>query len=503
MNTLAAAWDWLTDPAHWPGDDGIGHRLLQHLLLTVVCLLLSCLIALPVALVLGHLGKGGALAVNISNVGRAVPTFAVLVLLLLTPVGRWGEGPTVVALVLFAVPPLLTNAYVGMREVDRGVVQAARGMGMTGRQLLFRVELPLSLPLLLNGVRLAAVQLVATATIAALAGGGGLGRIITAGFNLASTPQVVAGALLVAALALLTVGACATGPSLENRGQVTAPPGDSRHLTVGSAGFTESDLLAQLYARLLDQAGYRTSVLTVANRELYEPALEAGQIDVVPEYAATFADWLAAKTHGADAPPAGAPDLGTTMRALRGLTAPRGLTVLPPGRAVDQNAFAVTAAYARRYRLRTLSDLGASGLEVRLAAGDECVRRPYCAPGLRQVYGIDITGVDPKGVGTTQAKRAVQSGRDQMVLTTTTDATLDSFGLVLLTDDKRLQNADYVVPVVNRARAGGAGVAKALGRLNDVLTTGDLAAMNRQVDSWRRLPADVARAYLRDKGLLK
>ncbi|MFJ6739486.1 ABC transporter permease [Streptomyces sp. NPDC091279] len=203
MTTLTDAWHWLTDPAHWSGDDGIGHRLVQHLVLTVVCLLISCLIALPVALVLGHLGKGGALAVNLSNIGRAVPTFAVLVLLLLTPVGSWGEGPTVVALVLFAVPPLLTNAYVGMREVDRGIVQAARGMGMTGRQLLFRVELPLALPLIMNGVRIAAVQLVATATIAALAGGGGLGRIITAGFNLASTPQVVAGAVLVAAFALL------------------------------------------------------------------------------------------------------------------------------------------------------------------------------------------------------------------------------------------------------------------------------------------------------------
>lgn len=206
MTTLTDAWDWLTDSAHWAGDDGIWHRLTQHLVLTVVCLLISCLIALPIALVLGHLGKGGALAVNISNVGRAVPTFAVLVLLLLTPIGDWGEGPTVVALVLFAVPPLLTNAYVGMRGVDRGVVQAARGMGMTGRQMLWRVEAPLALPLIMSGVRIAAVQLVATATIAALAGGGGLGRIITAGFNLASTPQVVAGAVLVAVFALLVEG---------------------------------------------------------------------------------------------------------------------------------------------------------------------------------------------------------------------------------------------------------------------------------------------------------
>jgi len=206
VNTLTDAWTWLTTSAHWHGQDGIWTRLGQHLYLTVVCLLISCLIALPVALFLGHIGRGGALAVNISNVGRAVPTFAVLVLLLLTPVGRWGEGPTIVALVLFAVPPLLTNAYVGMREVDQDVVRAARGMGMTGPQLLLRVEVPLALPLILTGVRIAAVQLVATATIAALAGGGGLGRIITAGFNLASTAQVVAGAVLVAAFALIVEG---------------------------------------------------------------------------------------------------------------------------------------------------------------------------------------------------------------------------------------------------------------------------------------------------------
>ncbi|MFJ4927140.1 ABC transporter substrate-binding protein [Streptomyces sp. NPDC088736] len=307
-----------------------------------------------------------------------------------------------------------------------------------------------------------------------------------------------------AALAgMLLLAGCATGPSLENRDAVTAPPGDSRHLTVGSAGFTESDLLAQMYSLLLRQAGYRTSMLTVANRELYEPALESGQIDVVPEYAATFADWLDAKAHGPDAPPVGSPDLTATMKALRSLAAPRGLTVLAPGRAVDQNAFAVTGAYARQHRLKTLSDLGASGLKVRLAAGDECVKRPYCEPGLRKTYGIDVTAVDPKGVGTTQAKKAVQSGRDQMVLTTTTDATLGEFGLVLLADDKHLQNADYIVPVVNRSRAGSERVTKALGALNGVLTTADLAAMNQQVDSWRRLPEDVARTYLKEKGLLK
>ncbi|MFE3646356.1 ABC transporter substrate-binding protein [Streptomyces sp. NPDC059152] len=307
---------------------------------------------------------------------------------------------------------------------------------------------------------------------------------------------------LTALVASVGLVSCTGGPSLEHRGAVTASPGDSRDLAIGSAGFTESELLAQMYAALLGRAGYRTHVLTVGNRELYEPALEAGQIDVVPEYAATFADWLNAKVHGPQAAPVASPDLDATMAALRRLATPRGLTVLPAGRAVDQNAFAVRASYAAEHHLRTLSDLGRAKLPVRLAAGDECVQRPFCAPGLRKTYGIDITAVDPKGVGTTPAKQAVQNGQDQMVLTTSTDATLDQFGLVVLTDDRKLQNADYVVPVVNRARAGGARPAAALNGLNRVLTTEDLAHLNEQVDSWRRLPADVAHNYLVSKGLL-
>jgi osmoprotectant transport system permease protein len=203
MNAVPQAWAWLTTRADWAGGDGISHRLGEHLYLTVVCLAIACALALPVALVLGHLGRGGALAINISNVGRAVPTFAVLVLLVLSPLGRDGQWPTVIALVLFAIPPVLTNAYVGMREVDRDVVESARGMGMTGSQLLLRVELPLAFPLIMTGVRTAAVQVVATATLAALPGGGGLGRLITAGFAQQHTYQVVGGALLVAALALL------------------------------------------------------------------------------------------------------------------------------------------------------------------------------------------------------------------------------------------------------------------------------------------------------------
>jgi osmoprotectant transport system permease protein len=210
MDAFGAALDWLADPVHWRGDSGIPTLLLQHVLLTVTSLAVAVLVALPVALWLGHLGKGGALAINISNIGRAIPTFAVLILLAVGFVGSGVFGPfgrtglaTLIALVVFALPPIVTNAYVGMREVDRDTVEAARGMGMRGGQLFWTVELPLAVPLILTGLRLAVVQVWATATLAALVDGPGLGNIIVEGFGLQDPAQVLAGALVVAGLALL------------------------------------------------------------------------------------------------------------------------------------------------------------------------------------------------------------------------------------------------------------------------------------------------------------
>ena len=195
---------WFGDPAHWQGPDGIPVRTFEHVWLSVAAVLIACVVAIPIGLLLGHFGKGGVIAVQVSNIGRAVPTYAALVLLALAP-APFGLNitSTLTALVLFALPPLLTNTYVGMREVDRGAVDAALGMGMNGWQLLRRVELPLATPLIMTGIRLAAVQVVATATIAALVAGPGLGAIITNGFGRQDLPQLIAGALLVAVLALL------------------------------------------------------------------------------------------------------------------------------------------------------------------------------------------------------------------------------------------------------------------------------------------------------------
>ena len=213
---IGDAFSYLTNGANWRGSQGMLVYLGQQLLLTVTALLIAMLLVLPLALVLGHLGKGGFLAINVSNIGRAIPTFAVLILLSVGPLGTSELGPygraglaTLVALTLFALPPIITNSYVGMREVDKGTVEAARGMGMKGRQLLFLVELPLAMPLILTGLRLALVQVWATATIAALVAGPGLGNIITDGFYRSDYGKGLAGAIVVAAVALVLEGTAA------------------------------------------------------------------------------------------------------------------------------------------------------------------------------------------------------------------------------------------------------------------------------------------------------
>ncbi|WP_414168337.1 ABC transporter substrate-binding protein [Streptoverticillium reticulum] len=306
----------------------------------------------------------------------------------------------------------------------------------------------------------------------------------------------------IAAVALTAGLAACGGNSLEKSGEGGSSGGGSGSLVIGSASFTESKVLAEIYAGLLKDAGYSTSIKTVDARELYEPALEKGQVDVVPEYAATLAEFLNKKQNGKDAPAVASPDADATVKALRKLAEPRGLKVLDPGRAVDQNAFAVTAEFAEKHHLKTLSDLGKSGEAVRIAAGDECSQRPFCRPGLEKTYGIKVTGIDPLEVGSTQAKQAVKDGKDQLLLTTTTDATLKQFGLVLLADDKKLQNSDNVLPVVNNRKAGSQKIEEALAKLTRVLTTADLTELNKKVDAERLKPADVAAKYLKDKGLV-
>ena len=234
MNLLGDAIRYLNDPFNWTRTNGILDLLVQHLRISVIAVLVAMVIGIPVGALMGHTGRGGGFTVALSNVSRAIPTLALLTVFAVTPIG-FGPRATTIALAIFAIPPVLTNTYVGFRGVDRDVVEAAQAMGMTERQVLLRAELPLAVPLLMTGVRTAAVQVVATATLAALVAGGGLGRIITLGFRQQDYGAVLAGAILVALLAVATELTLASVSWAVTPGPRRGSPGKVRTRPTGSA----------------------------------------------------------------------------------------------------------------------------------------------------------------------------------------------------------------------------------------------------------------------------
>lgn len=206
---------FLTDPANWTGTTGIPNRLQEHLLISGLSVLVAVLIAIPIGLYIGHTNRGSGVAINLANIGRAVPSFAMMVIpvpltLTLAPILGYEPNfglvflPPFLAMTFLAIPPLLVATYAGLRSVDRELIEAGRGMGLRERQILARIEVPIASSIIIGGLRTATLQVIATATIAAILGGGGLGRFIFDGLNqgLAGRPSIYAGAILVAVLAV-------------------------------------------------------------------------------------------------------------------------------------------------------------------------------------------------------------------------------------------------------------------------------------------------------------
>lgn len=207
MTFLLSVGAWLSEPSHWQGADGIPTRLGEHVWISGLAVGIAALATVPLGLYLGHTGRGAFAAVNVANIGRALPSLAILalalplVLALGLGLGFW---PTLVAMVPLAIPPILTNTFTGIRGADRDIVEAARGMGMSELQVLAAAEVPDALPVIFAGLRVASVNVIATATLGALVAGGGLGRYIIDGFALQDYERLFAGALLVALLAIGT-----------------------------------------------------------------------------------------------------------------------------------------------------------------------------------------------------------------------------------------------------------------------------------------------------------
>jgi osmoprotectant transport system permease protein len=214
MNLVEAMVVWLTDPEHWLGAAGVPNRLLEHVVLSGAALAIAAAIAGPVGIYVGHTGRGVTLSANAANIGRALPSLAVIAIVLPITAAFDNQAgfkvyPTLIAMVVLAIPPILVNTQTGVREVDRDLVEAGRAMGMRPGQVIRGLELPLAAPAIVTGLRSAAVQVIATATLGAIFGGGGLGRYLVEGIAQRNVGMTFAGVILVAVLALAAEGAFA------------------------------------------------------------------------------------------------------------------------------------------------------------------------------------------------------------------------------------------------------------------------------------------------------
>lgn len=209
MDVISETIAWLADPAHWQGPDGIPNRTAEHVLISGLSLAIALLIALPVGIWVGHTGRLTSVAVNAANLGRAMPSIAIIAIVLpittaIDPQAGFRFYPTLIAMVILAVPPILVNAYAGISGVEKELVEAARGMGMRERETLLNVEIPVAIPVIVAGIRLAAVQVVATATLGAIFAFGGFGRYLVDGIAQNDDPMIFGGVALVAGLAIAT-----------------------------------------------------------------------------------------------------------------------------------------------------------------------------------------------------------------------------------------------------------------------------------------------------------
>jgi osmoprotectant transport system substrate-binding protein len=314
----------------------------------------------------------------------------------------------------------------------------------------------------------------------------------------------LAGRSLAGAAALLVLTACGGGGNAFD-GSSSSAGTSAKTIVIGGGAFTEARIMQQMYAALLQDAGLTTEVKN-ADRPIYTKALQSGEIDVVPDYVGSTLNTLYNNANPSNKAPVSTSDVQASLAKLREVGKPVGLGALEPAQASDQNAFYVTKKFAvANGGVGTLSDLSALGKKLTLGAPGDCAApsQPFCITGLTKTYGLRLTLADQYEFGSVKLREDVSKGVVDVGESGTTDGTLEANGMVVLVDDKKLQPAENLVPVVNLKDTTDPRIAAALNKLAPVLTTEDLRALNTKVDAERSKPEDVAREYLKAKGLIR
>ena len=473
----------------------------QHVLLVVLSTSIAIAIGVPAGIAAVHRPRIGRPFAGLASITQTIPSLALLGFLLPLPlVGGVGPRVAVVALILYALLPVLRATVAGLKTIDPSVLEAGVAMGMTPRQLLWIVELPLALPAIVAGIRVATVITIGTATIAAAVGAGGLGEYIFRGLSMVDATVILAGAIPAAALALaadgalswlerrlssrrsgrsslplLVVGSACLLAGLVVAGRATSGPDT---IVVGSKNFTEQVLLGELLAQTLERSGVRvTRKLNLGGTFICDRAIRAGDIDVYVEYTGTA---LAAILHDEVGR-----DPAVVLARTRELYARNGLSVLPPLGFNNTFAILVRRADAEALGLRTIGDLRAVAARWTPGFGYEFLERADGFRGLSAAYGLRFRR--PRVMDLTLMYRALATGEVDVVAGDATNALIDALDLEMLEDDKRYFPPYDAVPVVRSAvLLRDPTVAAAITRLAGRISAGEMRAMTHAVDVQHR-----------------
>lgn len=479
----------------------------QHVVLVLVSTVIAVALGVPLGLAMTRSPRLARALLALAGLAQTIPSLALFGFLIPLPlIGGIGARTAVVALVLYALLPILRNTYTGIRQVDEAVLEAATGMGMTGGERLRLVELPLALPVILAGVRVAAVVAVGTATIAAAVGAGGLGTYVFRGLATVNSRLILAGAVPAALLALLVDGLLAAVERSPRPGRaagalaagavaVTAAllAGSARPLArpvvVGSKNFTEQVVLGELLAAHLESRGFTVDRRLNLGGTLCHQAVVAGRIDVYVEYTGTALTDILKRPVLAD--PA------AVLREVREGYRPLGLVVGEPLGFSNTFAFVMRKDAAAARRIARLSDLARHAATLRVGLFGEFLEREDGMAGLERAYGFRFR-LRPREMDLGLLYQALMEKQVDLVVGSATDGLIAALDLLVLEDDRRYFPPYDAVTVANAGSLlAHPGLEGALAALEGRIDEAAMRRMNHAVDGLHRAPADVAREFLK------
>ena len=488
--------------------------LIEHLRLSLIALFCAVALAVPLAVWLADKRRWAEGVLQVTGVLQTIPSLALLGLLI--PLVGIGAPPALIALTLYALLPVFQNTYLGLSQIDPAIKEAHTAFGLSRRQALWRIELPMALPAMISGIRTAAVLIIGTATLAALIGAGGLGKLILLGIDRNNMPLTFTGALLSALLAVLVSGGIVLLQKAKRKAAVLAAvlavfgafglvhtfqTASTQKITIAGKLGSEPDILINMYKQLIEDADPRARVELKANfgkTSFLFNALNSGEIDIYPEFTGTVLESLVkvpAAQQNRRLNPQETYERGQTLLAQQFK-----LAFLPPMAYQNTYALAVREDYAAAHQLRKISDLKRVQDDIRAGFTLEFTDRPDGYKGLQQ-HGIrfpHLSTLEPALRYT-----ALANGKIDLIEAYSTDSELKQYRLAVLQDDIALFPAYQGAPLMKAEFAGKhPETVTALNRLAGKISEAEMSEMNYRVKVGGEKPADVARDYLQKNGLL-